>query len=285
MKAIISTNYEPTYLFFAPITAWAWKKLGVDVRFLMPFGKIGVPEKYLNQSQIIGKRLFELVLRNITQTEHNKDLSVKILEFTPPTENHEVTYTQVSRLFAAADTSIPDNEILITSDCDMLVFQVPPHDLNGVFSVFGADLVPPKQFPMCYVTATAAAWRKVFVKGRALQECLDDALAAENSIHMRSDLWCRDQELLYNGINLSEGILYFNRAYEGTQFATKRYDRDDAYLLDRLSFDTVDFHCPRPGYEEKNFEIILKVLQYHYPLDSFDWVREYAAEFRSILNQ
>jgi hypothetical protein len=170
----------------------------------------------------------------------------------------------------------------------MLVFQVPPYDPNGAFSIFGADLVPPRQFPMCYVTATAAAWRKVFVKGRTLQECLDDALAAENSIHMRSDLWCRDQELLYNGINLTEGILYFNRAYEGTQFATHRVDRDNAFweqdLLNSGS-GLVDAHLWRPGYTEENTEKIIRLLTIMYPEDSFDWVREYATEFRSILNQ
>jgi len=214
MKAIVSTNYDPKYIFFMPIVAWCWNKLGVEVRFLMPWKQQLIHSEYLT---IIGKTIGEL---KINCSAHR---------FETETDNHEVTYTQVSRLFAAADTLIPDNEILITSDIDMLVFQIPPHDLNGVFSVFGADLVPPRQFPMCYVTATAAAWRKVFVKGRTLQECLDDALASENCENMRGNLWCRDQEILHNGINLTEGILYFNRAYEGTQFATHRVDRDNAF--------------------------------------------------------
>jgi hypothetical protein len=226
--------------------------------------------------------LFEVSLK-FAYRVHNTECRNTVHSFSVPSKNHEATYTQVSRLFAAAElTHFDDKEVLVTTDSDMLVFQVPPYDPNGAFSIFGADLVPPRQFPMCYVTATAAAWRKVFVKGRTLQECLDDALAAENSIHMRSDLWCRDQELLYNGVSKTNPIL-FTRAYPNTQFASKRYDRDDAYLLDRLSLDTIDFHCPRPGYEEKNFEIILKVLQYHYPLDSFDWLVEYRNSFVNLL--
>jgi hypothetical protein len=275
MKAIVSTNYDPKYVFFMPIMAWAWNKLGVGVHFIVP-----------SPFRIGGNALFEYVRRNTFVGKTKEQTSISI--FDAPTENHEVTYTQVSRLFAAADTSIPDDEILITSDIDMLVFQVPPHDLNGVFSVFGADLVPPRQFPMCYVTATAAAWRKVFVKGRTLQECLDDALAAENCQNMRGNLWCRDQEILHNEITLTESILYFNRAYEGTQFATHRVDRDNHFWEQNLlnsGGGLVDAHLWRPGYTEENTEKIIRLLEIMYPLDSFHWVREYAAEFRSILNQ
>ncbi len=36
MKAIISTTYDDLYLFYLPITTWAWNKLGVDVICFMP---------------------------------------------------------------------------------------------------------------------------------------------------------------------------------------------------------------------------------------------------------
>lgn len=31
MKAIISTTYSDQYLWYLPLTVWAWNKLGVDV--------------------------------------------------------------------------------------------------------------------------------------------------------------------------------------------------------------------------------------------------------------
>ncbi len=269
MKAIISTNYDPKYVFFMPIVAWAWNKLGVGVHFV-------IPSPFING----GNALFEFVRRNTFVGKEKWQTSLSI--FNAPSDNHEVTYTQVSRLFAAADTQIPDDEILITSDCDMAVFGGFIYDQDGRFTVHGADLVPQNQYPMCYISATASAWRNTFVKGRTLQQCLDDALAAENCTNMRSNLWARDQELLWNGISPTNPIL-INRAHPGTQFATKRYDRDDAYILDRLSLDAVDFHMNRPGYEQGNFEIILKIFQYHYPLENLDWMVEYRNSFVSLL--
>ncbi len=274
MKAIVSTNYDPKYIFFMPIVAWCWNKLGVEVMFIMPHN-VSFPEK--DEHFLVYKTLREVCR-----------LKTQVYSFRIPSKNHEVTYTQVSRLFAAADTLIPDNEILITSDIDMAVFQIPPHDLNGVFSVFGADLVPPRQYPMCYVSATAAAWRKVFVKGRTLQQCLDDALAAENCENMRGNLWSRDQELLHNGINLTEGILYFNRAKEGTQFATKRVDRDNVFWYEDLvngGAGIVDAHLWRPGYTEENVQKIVALLHIIYPNEAFDWLWGYAAKFREIIKQ
>lgn len=274
MKAIISTNYDPKYVFFMPIVEWCWNKLGIEVVFLCPST---ASQKSLD--------LFEFVRDWVVNVKTQLNF---YRFFNVPTENHEVTYTQVSRLFGAANASILDDEILISGDIDMAVFSVPPHDLNGAFSVFGADLVPPNQYPICYLTATAAAWRNTFVKGRTLQQCLDDALAAENCENMRGNLWSRDQDLAHQYINPTSPIL-FNRAYEGTQFATKRVDRDNVFwhtdILNRGNNDIVDAHLWRPGYTEENVEKIIRLFTIMYPHDSFEWIREYAAEFRNAINQ
>jgi hypothetical protein len=270
MKAIVSTNYDPKYIFFMPIVAWAWQKIGVEVRFMMPFFDI-----------------HDKVVRLIMDTLRANKSNGSVHCFRPPTENHEVTYTQVSRLFAAADTSIPDDEILITSDIDMAVFQIPPHDPNGAFSIFGADLVPQNQYPMCYLSATAKAWRETFVMGRTLQDCLDDELSHENCENMRGNLWARDQERSFSYIKPTSPILY-NRAYEGTQFATKRVDRDNGHWYEDLinnGKDIVDAHLWRPGYTEENTEKIIRLLTIMYAEDSFEWVRKYSAEFRKIIGQ
>jgi len=273
MKAIVSTNYDPKYIFFMPLLVKCWNKLGVEMLFLLPTTKED---------------------KNVALFEFCREWCIKVRDsekriffyfFEPPTANHEVTYTQVSRLFAAADIHIPDNEILILSDSDMLVFQLPPHDPNGAFSIFGADLVPPNQYPICYISATAAAWRETFVKGRRLQKCLDDELAHENCENMRGNLWGRDQEKCSEYIKPTNPVLY-NRAYEGTQFATRRVDRDNAYWLEDLmrgDRNIVDAHLWRPGYTEENSEKIIRLLEIMYPEDSFHWIREYAAAFRNLL--
>lgn len=267
MKAVISTTFDDKYLFFLPIVTWCWNKLGVEVICFLPDDECD-PDKMYLQNDVMFREGMRFQKQIFDAPEHK-----------------QATYAQVSRLFAAGLVDLPDNEELITSDIDMAVlnrnFLKPP--VTGYFDVYGHDLVPEGQLPMCYVLGSVKLWREYFTNGANPQACLDRELAHEEMENMRGNLWSRDQELLKKYI----GFQYFGheRARPGTQFASLRYDRDDQYLLERLSPDTIDFHMPRPGFEDKNFEIILQVLQYHYPSESFEWLVAYKEAYSSLVNQ
>lgn len=262
MKAIISTTYSDTYLFYLPITTWLWNKIGVDVICFMPFD---------NRS---GNR-FMLVSATLSKQQ----MGGTIYNFDCP-ENKEATYAQCSRLYAAA-LNLPEDEILVTSDIDMGVFKNFPSD-NKLFCVFGSDLVPEKQYPMCYVTGTAKTWCNAFgLNGKSYQNCLDELLGDIDCENMRGNYWGKDQEEMYNKV--SPVAILHKRAKEGTQFATNRIDRDDSYFMDRLSPDVIDYHMHRPGYTEENFEKILAVISYFYPHDDLTWIREYQQEYKKLL--
>lgn len=94
--------------------------------------------------------------------------------------------------------------------------------------------------------------------------------------------WSVDQEQSFLHIKKTNPNL-IPRAKPGTQFAEKRYDRDDAYILDRLSPDTIDYHMNRPGYEDRNFAIILQVLKYHFPDEDFGWLIDYNEAYKKLL--
>lgn len=279
MKCVISTTYSDTYLYFLPITAWCWNKLGVDVICFVP--DTDDAEK-LKRAELA------------TNTMQGLKMKYSIAIFKAP-EHKEATYAQCSRLYGAC-LDLPEDEVLITADIDMAVlqgmkwllhpnFNDKQYDniVNDVMCIWGCDLVPEKQFPMCYARATAKRWRtKINIGEKSYQECLDDLLGHIEAEHFRGNYWGKDQETLFSSDN-NIAVLEIGRAKEGTQFATKRYDRDDAYILDRLSPDTIDFHMNRPGYEPQNFEIILKILQYHYPQENFDWLISYTEQYRALL--
>lgn len=280
MKAVISSTYDNNYLFFLPIVTFCWNKLGVEVICFLP--ERGYRGRLLDKAvelESSKKKLritdpkFSLVLETCS------DKKISFSFFKSPVHK-EATYAQCSRLYAAC-LDLQEDEILVTSDVDMILFERPPY--KDGFTVFGYDLVPIEQYPMCYVSASVKEWRYYFCKGRTYQKCLDDLLSHIETDHFRGNYWGKDQEELYKGINLPIGVYGIPRARPGTQFASKRYDRDDAYLLDRLSPDTIDFHMPRPGYETNNFEIIMKVLEYHYPHDNFDWLKQYRQEYINLL--
>jgi hypothetical protein len=267
MKAVISTTYSDTYLFFLPIVTYCWNKLGVDVICFSPeFRVMEMPK-----------------LELINQTM--QPMKCDVLYFKCP-EHKESTYAQCSRLYASA-LDLPEDEVLITSDVDMALFKI-PENMGGFMSIFGHDLVPPKQVPICYLSGAVAEWRKRFkIMGRTYQECLDDLLGAIEADHFRGNYWAKDQEEAYNRIMgdpwPSGHAHLLPRAKPGTQFATNRLDRDDAFLLERLSPEIIDYHMSRPGFEENNFNQILTVLKYYYPEDSFDWLKQYREQYIQLL--
>lgn len=263
MKAIISSTYDDKYIYFLPIVTYCWNKLGVDVICFMPQPKSDEENIKLN-----------LCLESIGWANSKNEIEF----FTAP-EHKEATYAQCARLYGAC-LDLPEDEILIIGDVDMAMFKVPPYE--GGITIFGSDLVPDGQFPMCYASGTVKEWRKAMaLDGKTYQQCLDELLGEIECEHMRGNYWGKDQQTIWE--NTKDVAIKIPRARPGTQFAANRYDRDDSFLLDRLSPDTIDYHMPRPGYEDGNFNQILNVLKYHYPSDDFGWLINYTEKYRSLL--
>ena len=281
MKAVISSTYDNRYLYFIPICVWAWNKLGVDVICFMP----EIKDFFKFESGILTEIDFDndKRVKLINETMIHKGMKFSMPRFSAP-EHKEATYAQCSRLYGAC-LDLPEDEVIITSDIDMAVFKVPPFAHLGGFTVLGADLVPDGQLPMCYATATVKDWRDAFeLNGITYQQALDRLLGEDECQDYRACRWSVDQEQLRIKIFNSNGsISLLTRSNGQNQFAQNRYDRDDQFILDRLSPDTIDFHMNRPGYEEKNFEIILTILKYHYPQDDFEWLKKYTEEYNKLL--
>jgi len=262
MKAIVSTTFDDKYLFSLPIITWCWNKLGVDVICFLPR-----TENILPQVSLINKVQIEQGLRQ------------KHYFFNAP-EHKQATYCQVLRLYAAC-LDLPEDELLCTSDIDMILFQIPPY--NSMFTIMGNDLTPDRQYPMCYANGTVKEWREAFdLNGITYQQAVDRLLGEDDCQHYRGNRWSTDQENLHRHLSkINHSVV--GRSNGQNQFATKRYDRDDSFLLDRLNLDTIDFHLPRPAHEEINFNIIMQVLKYHYPLDNFDWLINYREAYLKLL--
>lgn len=253
-----------------------WNKIGVDVICFLPTPKVSDM-----------KNLFL-----VTNTMAQGGMKFKGYYFNAP-EHKEATYAQCSRLYGAC-LDLPEDEILITSDVDMAVFTLPPYMNN--LTVFGSDLVPDGQYPMCYVSGTVMQFRtamklfytewegsegKKVIGIKTYQQCLDELLGHIETDHFRGNYWGKDQQTLWE--NIKGKATLFTRARPNTQFASRRVDREDinwrAYVNDEL----VDAHLWRPGYEEGNFANILELLQMKYPNDNFDWLISYNEQYKALL--
>lgn len=273
MYAVYSSTNDSLYSFFIPITAWCWHKLGIRGLVFVPL--------YRNKSTYFA-------------LETAKDW-ITFLPFEAP-EHKQATFAQMARLFAAS-VNLPEDTILCTTDCDMLLFQVPPY--YGGFTIFGSDLVPGNQIPICYISAKIRDWRSAFnmyygalkqmpnaeaeLKVKSYQQCLDETVGLIECDHFRGNQWSLDQNTAFNKIINRDGNYFVTRSNGENQFSTKRIDRDDTYFMDRLNPDIYDYHCHRPGYLDENFEKIISVIKYFYPNDDLTWMQEYQQKYKSLL--
>lgn len=265
MKAVLSTTFDDNYFFFLPITAWAWNKLGVDVICFMPrLPKANDPKFGLMVDLKWYKPGLDLVFLSFDASDDKKP-----------------TYAQCSRLYGAALKWVEEDEVLITGDIDMAVFNKDYFNQfnDGDAHIVGSDLVPDGQYPMCYIAMPAKTWRIVMdIEAKTYQDKLDDLLGPLECEHFRGNYWSKDQETIYNHLWLS-GKEFNNhfRARPGTQFANRRADRDG--WPDVIPPDIVDAHLPRPGYTPENFAKILSLFQTMYPEDDFQWMIDYRNEY------
>lgn len=276
MKAILSVTPNDLYLFNLPFAAYSWHKVGADCIIITP--QLPRHDPWERRYHLVSR-----MLRTVSPKYQWYAFNCQ--------KDKEATYAQCGRLYAAASASIDDKEVLITGDADMCVFdrEYWAEDAIGSeeFHVIGCDLVPPEQFPMCYIAARASEWRSAFhIGNRAPQECLDDLLGHIEAENFRGNYWGKDQEEAYIQISKywkeNKGVLYRHpRAISrDLPLATRRADRDG--WPDPLPLDIIDAHLPRPGYLPENFAKIRKLFQTMYPADDLTWMDDYRNAYTNL---
>lgn len=266
MKAVISSTTDQKYFFFIPIATWCWNKLGIDVICFLP----------TNQGPMGGREL-----QLLDECIDNNNLKLRLEFFNCP-EYKEATYAQCARLFASSLDYLNPNEFLTVGDVDMLLFKLPPTDYEK-FCIYGMDLVPENQFPMCYITSTISSWRYAFrTWNRGFQHCLDELVGSIECTNFRGNQWSLDQSEAFRKIT-PENPTHISRARPYTQFASHRVDRTDTNWKSYLGPDLFDAHLWRPGYTDENFANIMELLTTQYPNDNFQWLIDYRIAYISLL--
>ena len=266
MKAVLSCTDNDLYLFNLPFAIYSWWKLGVDVMVMVP-------------GDLLTTRKYHCILEHLPLVD---DRVAHWYNFSAP-KDKEVTYAQCARLYGAAVRG-GGIDVLITSDADMCVFNKKywrQFGYNPWINVIGVDLVPDQQVPICYISMLASEWQSVMgTRGKTLQQCLDELLGDITAEDFRGNYWAKDQETAYNYITQhNDRIRMHKRASPGTQFATRRADRDGWAVTP----DIIDAHLPRPGYTSENFEKIIKLFENKYPGDSTFWMHRYRANYIKLM--
>lgn len=274
MKAILSVTSDPLYSFLLPFAVQSWNRIGVECITFFPYTD---KWKDVKTKEKIERRM-ALVWKACTGANN---ITYPIMV---QSEDREPTYAQVARLYAGALKGIPEDEVLITADCDMAVFgeSLLMGDIDRI-NIYGQDLVDEGQYPMCYIAMQKKLWKQVMgiPDNGYYADLIRDFLEPQYCDHMRGNYWALDQETIFNKIKEAGLHVYgFSRANHPTKFATRRADRDS--WPDSHNPDMIDAHLPRPGYLGGNFQKIVKLFRSQYPyLEDMDfaWMDIYLKEF------
>lgn len=175
--AVFSTTTEErnslSYIFYLPLTAFAWKRIGFDSIVII----VGAKDQWQSDP------LFSLVLSAVIRLDG-------VVIFLEPRSEKSIMISQVARIFAAniLRSAFPgiDSVYIITSDADLWpiygdIYNLPPG--KRILSL-NSDCCAPfkhrgtvyKMLPMANVGMTVKNWRRVTRKFEESPKTIDDIL-------------------------------------------------------------------------------------------------------------
>lgn len=259
---VLSVNDNVDYLYFTPLTCWAWRKFGWEPIVMF----YGDP---VAQYRLV-QRLGDVTVYGIRKIEgYRSD-----------------TITQISRLYGAcAIQSFQNDTYLMTGDIDMIpLSDYWEPDLNKV-SVYGHDLTGYGHFPICYIGATYQQWFEVMKMdscdySKLIKRDLDTLPQAKDPDFYK--YWFSDQDLITARLKEygTDRIDFINRGQYANGFARGRVDRG-SWTLNHDVF--IDAHLEQQTHHsEHKIQRLFTLLQKVWPEENFKWFEDYTYEFKRL---
>lgn len=254
---ILSVNSNPDYLYFTPLTCWAWQKFGWNP-IVLYHGKDDEPKRF--------------VLRD------NPYYDV------PEIQGYRSdTITQVSRLYASMFVTNRD-AYLMTADIDMLPLSDYWQFDENAQTVWGHDLTGYGHYPICYIGMKAHLWRTTMKidtawVSNAMKKDLDSLPQAKSEDFYK--FWFTDQDLITQKLKPFSPVIK-NRGQYSNGFAVGRVDRG-AWSLNHDTF--IDCHMFQQVHHKRNadkFAKTMELLTSIWPNEDFTWFTEYTKEFQRL---
>ncbi len=258
MKIILSTTVDDNYLFFLPITVWAWKQMGYEAVVIVP----------LNDSFKLKKVIdFTLVICPSCKFCYLPDIG----------RYKESTIFQCARLYASAIywDGWSHDEYLLLSDIDMIPLSKEyfTHDQTKI-NYIGHDLTDFQHIPICYVGMSTSKWKEVMNIG-------DGLLEPEMKTGMApfKDNWGMDQDMLTDKMK-AYGLEKCNSIHRGKLSSGQAKGRIcRAYGFDIETPSPIDAHMQRPGYEPQAFAQIIALIKKTWPSENVQWIVNYKNDY------
>lgn len=268
---ILSVNDNVDYLYYTPLTCWAWKKLGWE----------------------------PIILFNGDHSNEILNLVSKSTQLTPfwwltgIDGYRSDTITQISRLYG---TCVTDGYIM-TGDIDMVPLSDYWHPNQDKITVYGHDLTGYGHYPICYIGMDSMKWADVMnVKdndyNKWIKRDLDTLPQAKSTDFYK--YWSTDQDLITDRIKQYglTNVDFINRGQYANGYAKGRVDRG-IWTLDHEQF--IDCHMHRDIFKAfqntnhenydtyaKKWSDTMRMLEKCFPGENFDWFIEYTKEYAKL---
>lgn len=271
---VLSVNDNVDYLYFTPLTCWAWRKFGWEPIVFYHRKDDVQSEKH--------KELEQLILDS-GGNQLTKIYTVKGIE-----GYRSDTITQISRLYGAAVSGLNGTDYLMTGDIDMLPlsnYWKPEPEFSRP-TVWGHDLTGYGHYPICYIGMNAANWAHVMKfdlpmdYNRLIKRDLDTLPQAKDPDFYK--YWFSDQDLITARLNEygKEKITFINRGQYPNGFAYGRVDRG-AWSLDHKEF--IDAHLmQQTHHSDEKIKKLMELLHHVWPEEDFKWFLNYTKEFKKF---
>jgi hypothetical protein len=276
---VLSVNDNCDYLYFTPLTCWAWRKFGWEP-IVMYHGKL--------------KALADVWFAT------GIGISPPYEVFTVPTIDgyRGDTITQISRLYASM-AAPPYHSYLMTGDIDMIPLSDYWQPDTSKITVWGHDLTGFGHYPICYIGMNINDWNKVMqlnnfdsVKGTweisngdysaAIKRDLDTLPQAKDPDFYK--YWFSDQDLITARLNEygKEKITFINRGQGSHGYARGRVDRGSGgWVLDQP--ELIDAHLMQQTHHSQDkIDKLMQLLRHVWPNEDFTWFEKYTAEFKKM---
>lgn len=275
-KIVLSVNDNPQYLYYTPLTVWAWQQFGWEP-ILFYHGKF----TQLNE-------LVDLMLGEIGGK--TKGYVVHDIE-----GYRSETITQISRLYAGCVAE--EGDMLMTGDIDMLPLSDywHPELTQNKITVYGHDLTNFGHIPICYIAMSKERWVEVMGLTsndfeKLIKRDLDSLPKAKSNDPV--EWWQVDQDIITDRImacQFTKGFL--TRGVLSNGYAAGRVDRS-AWSWERWQIkeaQLIDCHMHRSTFNKAwisnpKFIATMDLLRSVWPEQNFEWFVDYSYQFDQIVN-
>lgn len=257
---VLSVNDNVDYLYYVPLTVWAWRHFGWEPILFYQGGNSDAVNLVTNNSKGLNWRQI------IWHEGYRSD-----------------TITQISRLYAGC--VLDPEDYLMTGDIDMIPLSDYWKPDTSKVTVYGHDLTGFGHFPICYIGMLADSWRKVMNLNtcdynKLIKRDLDTLPQAKDPDFYK--YWFTDQDLITARLKEygTDKIDFIYRGQYANGFAVGRVDRG-CWELNHHTL--IDAHLMQQTWQsEEKIKKLLELLHHAFPKEDFLWWAKYTNEFRKL---